>query len=136
MAIACLRLVTLRPLLPERSLPRFISCISCPTSSEAFGLYRRPLVFLRDDPVVRRDADFLLRDPLDALFRAVRPVDFRAVLFLFADLRPVLRDELADFFRDVFFVAAMTFSLLPYSDASANHRVAYANVYRHIDRRT
>jgi hypothetical protein len=64
---------------------------------------------LRDDAVVLRAADFLPRAPLDALFRAVRPVDFRAVVLLFADLRPV-RDELADFFRDEldFFVAAIT----------------------------
>jgi hypothetical protein len=91
MAIACFRLLTFLPLRPERSLPRFISCISCPTSCDAFGLYRRPLDFLRDDAVVRRDADFLPR----------------AVLFFFADLRPVLREELADFFRDDFFVAAI-----------------------------
>jgi hypothetical protein len=142
-AIACFGFVTLRPLLPERSLPRFISCISCPTSSEAFGLYRRPLDFLpevlRDDAVVRRDADLLLRDPVDAVLRAVRPVDFRPADFRPVDFRAadfLPRDELADFFRAVepepelffrdvldLFVAAMTFSLLRYSDAHAFHKV-------------
>jgi hypothetical protein len=151
-AIACFGFVTFLPLLPMRSLPRFISCISCPTSSEAFGLYRRPLDLFpelpRDDPLVRRDADFLLRDPLEAVFRAVRPVDFRPVDFLPVDFRPVdflavafrPRDELADFFRAVerepelffrdvldLFVAAMTFSLLRYSDAHAIHKVASPN---------
>ena len=107
-AIACFGFVTLRPLLPDRRRPRFISCISCPTSSDAFRLYRRPLdllpELLRDDAVVRRDADFLLRD---AVLREVRPDDFRAVVFLAADLRPRPRAELADFFRELFLVAAI-----------------------------
>jgi hypothetical protein len=63
-------------------------------------------VLLRDDALVRRDADFLLREPLDEVLRAVRPEDFLAVVFLFGDLRPLLRDELADFFRDELFLVA------------------------------
>jgi hypothetical protein len=36
MAIACLRLVTFLPELPERSVPRFFSCIARSTFSPAF----------------------------------------------------------------------------------------------------
>jgi hypothetical protein len=43
MAIACLRLVTRLPERPERSWPRFISCIARSTFLPAFGPYRRPL---------------------------------------------------------------------------------------------
>ena len=42
MAMACLRLFTLRPL-PDFSLPRFNLCISFFTFCWAFGLYLRPL---------------------------------------------------------------------------------------------
>jgi hypothetical protein len=42
MAIACLGLVTLRPLRPERSLPCFIAFISRSTDLEAAGLYFLP----------------------------------------------------------------------------------------------
>jgi hypothetical protein len=38
-AIACLRVVTLRPERPERSWPRFISCIAAPTLRPAFFPY-------------------------------------------------------------------------------------------------
>ncbi len=44
-AIACFGLVTFLPLLPDLSLPRFISCISVSTDFEAAGLYFRPLLF-------------------------------------------------------------------------------------------
>ncbi len=47
-AIACLRLLTFRPL-PDFNLPRFNLCISFSTDCEAFGLYFRPLDFLRED---------------------------------------------------------------------------------------
>jgi hypothetical protein len=46
MAMACLRLVTFRPEEPERSVPRFLSCIAFSTFFEAFFPYFRPDDFL------------------------------------------------------------------------------------------
>src|ERR1700758_3395219 len=45
-AIACLRLLTFLPDLPDLSLPRFISCIARPTLEEAFWPYFRDLLFV------------------------------------------------------------------------------------------
>jgi hypothetical protein len=50
MAIACLRLVTFLPDRPERSAPRFISCMLRSTLSPALAPYRRLL--LRRVPVL------------------------------------------------------------------------------------
>ena len=80
-AIACLRLFTLRPL-PDLSLPRFSLCISFSTDFEAFGLYLRPLDFLFED---------------DELELRLERAD------VLRDLLPLLEDELE---RD-FFVAAI-----------------------------
>ena len=83
-AIACLRLFTLRPL-PDFNFPRFSLCISFSTDLDAFGLYFRPLDFFRDDDELelRLERAEVLRDLL------------------------LLEDELE---RD-FFVAAIRFSL-------------------------
>jgi hypothetical protein len=71
-AIACLRLFTLRPL-PVFSLPRLNSCISVPTFSCALRPYFLPeLLRLRDVAVVRRR----VRDVLPAR----RPADFARVV--------------------------------------------------------
>lgn len=67
MAMACLGFVTLRPLLPLRSLPCFISCISVSTMRPALGLYLR-----RED--LARDAADVLREV------AVRRVELRALV--------------------------------------------------------
>lgn len=102
MAIACLRLFTFFPLLPERSLPRLNSCISSPTFCWALRPYflpelRRPRLDLllpeelrgeredalreREELLERRDdADFVRRCPV--LLRrpvAERPRDFERV---------------------------------------------------------
>jgi hypothetical protein len=54
MAMACFRLFTRRPEPPDRSFPRFISCIARSTFFPAFGPYRRPrLVLLRLRPLLR-----------------------------------------------------------------------------------
>ncbi|HLK87941.1 MAG TPA: hypothetical protein VKT27_15665 [Candidatus Binataceae bacterium] len=45
-AIACLRLFTFFPDLPDLSLPRFISCIARPTFCEALRPYFRPPCFV------------------------------------------------------------------------------------------
>lgn len=93
-AIACLRLVTLRPDLPERSLPRFISCISSRTFSLADGLYLRRVMRLREVDFFR-DVDLRLR--VVAFFRvpvALREAFLREVLDFFRD---------GDFFREVDF---------------------------------
>jgi hypothetical protein len=71
-AIACLRLFTFRPLLPERSLPRLNSCISSPTFCWAFFPYflpelRRPRLELLLREELRRERDELLRE--EALVR-------------------------------------------------------------------
>ena len=44
MAMACFRLVTFLPEPPERSCPRFISCIDFSTFCEALSPYLRPLL--------------------------------------------------------------------------------------------
>jgi hypothetical protein len=83
-AIACLRLLTFRPL-PDFNLPRLSLCISFSTDFDAFGLYFRPLDFFRED------------DELE--LRLERDDALRVLLFLLLD------DELE---RD-FFVAAIRF---------------------------
>lgn len=80
MAMACLGLVTLRPLRPERNLPCFISFISRSTDLED------PRLYLRVDFAVDLRADFL----------AAPPVAFLAVVFLADDF--FFADFLADFF--------------------------------------
>jgi hypothetical protein len=85
-AIACLRLLTLRPL-PDFNLPRLSLCISFSTDFDAFGLYFLPLDFFRED------------DELE--LRLERPDVLRVLLLLLPD------DELE---RD-FLVAAIRFSL-------------------------
>lgn len=47
MAMACFRLFTRRPEPPDRSLPRFISCIARSTFCPAFGPYRRLRLLVR-----------------------------------------------------------------------------------------
>lgn len=107
-AMACLRLLTFRPLLPERSLPRLNSRISSPTFCCAFRPYflpelRRERVELplrdelrrdRDDvalvprcavllrlPVVRRrDLELRVERELDELFARDRDVDLRVAM--------------------------------------------------------
>ena len=73
MAIACLRLFTLRPL-PDFSLPLLSLCISFFTFCPAFGLYFRRLERerLRDERVL----DELLRERADAeRFRRLELLD-------------------------------------------------------------
>jgi len=93
-AIACLRLVTFLPERPERSSPRFISCMLRLTLREAFGPYFR-----------------FLRPPLDLreLFRDdfLRPPDFlceellRLLELRFRRLEDFLR---LDFFLGIVFL--------------------------------
>jgi hypothetical protein len=67
MAIACFRFFTRLPEPPERSLPRFISCIARSTFLPALGPYRRPRLLDRLRPdVLRRLARLVrLRPALD-----------------------------------------------------------------------
>ena len=81
MAMACLRLVTFLPEPPERSLPRFISCIARPTFLVAAAPYLRPPAFLRADAL---RAPFLVAD-LRVLF--LGPLLFLVDFFLVA-MRP------------------------------------------------
>lgn len=81
-AIACLRLFTFFPLLPERSFPRLNSCISSPTFFCALRPYlrpepRRPRLepLLREE--VRRERDELLERLEDADFVRRCPVLLR-----------------------------------------------------------
>jgi hypothetical protein len=89
-----LGLVTLRPLLPERSLPCFIAFISRSTDFEAPELYFLP--------------DFLA--DLRAVLLAVPLADFRADFF--AGLLDAFRGDFArDFLADVFLDGAIVFPL-------------------------
>jgi hypothetical protein len=66
MAMACFRLFTRRPEPPDRSLPRFISCMARSTFWLALGPYFRPPLRLRLE--------------LRLLVRLVRLVRFRPLL--------------------------------------------------------
>jgi hypothetical protein len=70
-AMACFRFFTRLPEPPERSLPRFISCIARSTFFPAFGPYRRPRLALR----LELRLDVLLR--LARLVRLRPPLDLR-----------------------------------------------------------
>jgi len=100
-AIACLRLVTFLPERPERSLPRFISCMLRSTLREDFGPYLRR-DFLRP-PDFLRPLDFLR--VLDVL----RPLDFLRVLDFLRPPDVLLLDErrfeLLDFFLGILLLA-------------------------------
>jgi hypothetical protein len=87
MAIACFGLVTFLPLLPEWSLPRFISCISVSTDFEAAGLYLRVLLFFEADFLAAvflagafLAADFLLLDFFAAGIGASLQLDGRLMV--------------------------------------------------------
>lgn len=78
MAIACLRLFTLRPL-PDFSLPLFNLCISFFTFCPAFGLYLR-LLLERErlcDELLRERADAERDLPLDDRDLPREPADPR-----------------------------------------------------------
>ena len=78
MAMACLRLFTLRPL-PDFSLPLFNLCISFFTLLCALGLYLRPLELARPrDELLRRErADAERELPLDDRDVRREPADVR-----------------------------------------------------------
>jgi hypothetical protein len=85
MATACLRLVTRLPDRPERSWPRFISCIARSTFWPALRPYRRPPLEVRLLRLVLRLDDRLRLDV--RLLRPARLVRWRPVLRLRLDLR-------------------------------------------------
>jgi hypothetical protein len=85
MATACLRLVTRLPDRPERSWPRFISCIARSTFWPALRPYRRPPLEVRLLRLVLRLDDRLRLDV--RLLRPARLVRLRPVLRLRLDLR-------------------------------------------------
>jgi hypothetical protein len=88
MAIACLRLFTLRPL-PDFSLPLFNLCISFFTFCPAFGLYFRRLE--RERLLDDRLRDELLRDRAEA--ERFRPPELLDVLRERAEERGRLERE-------------------------------------------
>jgi hypothetical protein len=92
-AIACLRLVTFRPL-PERSFPRLSSCISSPTFSCALRPY-----FL---PVLRRArVEAVVRRRVRVVVLARRVADFARVVRRDVAVVPFLRRDVAVPRRDV-----------------------------------
>jgi hypothetical protein len=94
MAMACLRLFTRCPERPERSWPRFISCIAFSTFLPAFGPYRRPLPRLALRPRLERLERLVLRLELRLEGRLDVRLELRLLLLRRARpvrLRPLLR---------------------------------------------
>lgn len=94
-AIACLRLLTFRPL-PDFSLPRLNLCISFSTDFEAFGPYFRLLDFFREDEELelRLERADVLRDLLLLLFEDELERDFfvAAIRFSLPQVETQLQD--------------------------------------------
>lgn len=85
MAMACLRLFTVFPLLPDFNLPRLNSCISRFTSLPALGLYLRRELDLRLRDVERC---FVAIDPYCLLLRTHQTVRFEEFDLRLAGKRP------------------------------------------------